>query len=138
MSDLVALTGVSGFVGVRIAAEALNDGYRVRATLRNPKQQKSVRAWISHAAPTDNLEFVQADLLADDGWDEAITGADFVIHAASPVILGDVPDESVLFAPAVDGTERVLRAAKKAGVKRVVVTSTAKSAHWSPQPMASP
>ena len=82
MSDLVALTGVSGFVGVRIAAEALNDGYRVRATLRNPKQQKSVRAWISHAAPTDNLEFVQADLLADDGWDEAITGVDYVIRLA--------------------------------------------------------
>ena len=125
MRALVALTGVTGFVGMRTAAQALNDGYRVRATLRNPKQEGTVRAWISHAAPTDNLEFVQADLVADEGWDEALTGADYVIHAASPLILGDVPDESVLFAPAVDGTDRVLRAAKKAGVKRVVVTSTA-------------
>jgi len=125
MSALVALTGVTGFVGMRIAAQALHDGYRVRATLRNPKQESTVRSWISQAAPTDNLEFVQADLVADDGWDEALFGTDYVIHAASPLILGDVPDESVLFAPAVDGTDRVLRAAKKAGVKRVVVTSTA-------------
>jgi dihydroflavonol-4-reductase len=125
MSALITVTGITGFVGMRIAAQALNDGYRVRATLRNPKQEGTVRAWISHAAPVDNLEFVQTDLLADDGWDEAMTGTDYVIHAASPLILGDVPDESVLFGPAVDGTDRVLRAAKKAGVKRVIVTSTA-------------
>lgn len=128
MSALITVTGITGFVGMRIAAQALNDGYRVRATVRNPQQAESVRAWISHAAPTDNLEFVQADLVVDGGWDEAITGADYVIHAASPLILGDVPDESVLFGPAVDGTGRVLRAAKKAGVKRVVVTSTALTA----------
>jgi dihydroflavonol-4-reductase len=125
VSALITVTGITGLVGMRIAAQALNDGYRVRATLRNPKQESTVRTWISHAAPTDNLEFVQADLLADDGWDEAITGADYVIHAASPLILGDVSDDTVLFGPAVDGTDRVLRAAKKAGVKRVVVTSTA-------------
>ena len=128
MSALITVTGITGFVGMRIAAQALNDGYRVRATLRNPQQAESVRAWISRAAPTDNLEFVQADLLADDGWDEAITGANYVIHAASPLILGDVPDESVLFGPAVDGTKRVLRAAKRSNVKRVVVTSTALTA----------
>ncbi len=125
MSALVTVTGITGFVGMRIAAQALNDGYRVRATLRNTRQGESVRAWISHAAPTDNLKFVQADLLADDGWDEAVTGAAYVIHVASPLILGGVPDDSVLFAPAVEGTDRVLRAAKNAGVTRVVLTSAA-------------
>lgn len=128
MSALIALTGVTGFVGMSIAAQALNDGYRVRATIRQPQQAESVRAWISHAAPTDNLEFVQADLVVDGGWDEAITGADYVIHTASPLILGKTSDDSVLLTPAVDGTKRVLRAAKRARVKRVVVTSSALTA----------
>jgi len=128
MSSLITLTGISGFVGMRIAAQALNDGYRVRATIRTPQQEEVVRTLISREAPTDDLEFAQADLLADKGWDEALAGADYVIHAASPLILGKVSDDSVLFAPAVDGTARVLRAAQKANVKRVVVTSTALTA----------
>ena len=93
MSSLITVTGITGFVGMRIAGQALSDGYRVRATLRNPQQGESVRAWISQAAPTGNLEFVQADLLADDGWDKAMTGTDYVIHAASPLILGDVSSD---------------------------------------------
>lgn len=125
MSALITVTGITGFVGMRIAAQALNDGYHVRATIRTPPQEDAVRALIAREAPTGNLEFAHADLLGDGGWDDAMSGAEYVIHAASPLILGKVPDERLLFAPAVDGTERVLRAAKNARVKKVVVTSTA-------------
>jgi len=125
MSALITLTGITGFVGMRIAAQALSDGHHVRATVRKRQQGETVRSLISREAPTDKLAFVQADLLADEGWDEALAGADYVIHTASPVILGDVADEEVLVAPAVEGTKRVLHAAKNANVKRIVVTSTA-------------
>jgi len=125
MSELIALTGITGFVGMRIAERALNNGYRVRATVRKRGHGEKVRSLIQKEAATDGLEFVEANLLSDDGWDDAVAGADYVIHTASPLILGAVPDESVLFAPAVDGTRRVLEAAKKAQVKKIVVTSTA-------------
>ena len=125
MSEVITLTGITGFVGMRIAEQALNSGYRVRATVRRLEHGEKVGALISNEAPIGNLEFVSADLLSDAGWDEAMGGADYVIHTASPLILGAVPDDSVLFAPAVDGTKRVLDAAKRAQVKKVVVTSTA-------------
>ena len=125
MSELIALTGITGFVGMRIAERALNNGYRVRATVRKRGHGEKVRSLIEKGAATDDLEFVEANLLSDYGWDDALAGADYVIHTASPLILGAVPDESVLFAPAVDGTRRVLEAAKKAQVKKIVVTSTA-------------
>src|SRR5210317_2000879 len=117
MSELITLTGITGFVGMRIAEQALNNGYRVRATVRKLEHGVKVRSLIQKQAATDNLEFAEANLLTDYGWDEAVAGADYVIHTASPLILGAVADESVLFAPAVDGTRRVLEAAKKAKVK---------------------
>ena len=125
MKPLITLTGISGFVGMRIATQALNDGYRVRATLRDLDQANRVQRLIGRQAPVDELSFTEATLTDDKGWAEAMIGADFVIHTASPLILGKVLDESILFAPAVDGTKRVLQAAKKAKVKRIVVTSTA-------------
>ena len=125
MSELITLTGITGFVGMRIAEQALNNGFRVRATVRKLEHGVKVRSLIEKEAATDNLEFVQANLLSDHGWNEALAGADYVIHTASPLILGAVADESVLFGPAVDGTRRVLEAAKKAKVKKIVVTSTA-------------
>ena len=124
MSELVVVTGVSGFVGMQITATALNAGYRVRATLRKPNQAEKLTDLISKVASTKNLEFATADLLSDQGWDQALEGADFVIHAASPLILGKVEDESDLIDPAVKGTKRVLDAALKQKVKRVVITST--------------
>lgn len=125
MSELITLTGITGFVGMRIAEQALNSGYKVRATVRKLDHGDKIRTFIQKEAPTESLEFVRADLLSDDGWEEATDGADYVIHTASPLILGAVEDDSVLFGPAVDGTRRVLEAAKKAKVKKIVVTSTA-------------
>jgi len=125
MSELITLTGITGFIGMRIAEQALNNGYRVRATVRKLEQGDKVRSFIDKKAPTESLEFVQADLMSDEGWDVAVADADYVIHTASPLILGAVADDSELFGPAVDGTKRVLKAAHKANVKKIVVTSTA-------------
>jgi dihydroflavonol-4-reductase len=71
-----------------------------------------------------DIEFVEADLGADAGWAEAVKGCEFVQHVASPFPATHPKDEMELIRPARDGALRVLKAAKAAGVKRVVMTSS--------------
>jgi dihydroflavonol-4-reductase len=58
------------------------------------------------------------------GWDEAMGSCNYVIHVASPFLLAEPKDENELIRPAVDGTKRVVAAAQRAGVKRMVLTSS--------------
>jgi nucleoside-diphosphate-sugar epimerase len=76
------------------------------------------------ADPTTPLSFVAADLVSDAGWQEAAAGCEFVLHVASPFPLGVPKNDDELIVPAREGTLRVLRAARQAGVKRVVLTSS--------------
>ncbi len=128
MTDRVLVTGVSGFVGLAVAAEALASGFRVRASVRNPGQEREIRELLAGIATPQDLEFATADLLSESGWAVAMADCTYVIHTASPLILGKVSDEQQLLAPAVDGTRRILEAARDAGVSRVVLTSTALTA----------
>jgi dihydroflavonol-4-reductase len=136
MAETVLVTGGSGFVAGWCIVELLRRGYAVRATVRSPASESAVRAAVASAAdPADRLTFAVADLTRDDGWDAAMAGCDFVLHVASP-LGGDAPrDANVLIGPAREGTLRVLRAAVKAGVERVVTTSAATAAT---PPLASP
>src|SRR5215217_4767187 len=123
--ELVVVTGAGGFLGGHIVARLLLAGYDVRGTLRSLKRAKSVEADIrKFADDRGGVSFVEADLLSDRGWQEAMAGASYVIHAASPFPSSLPKDEDDLIKPAREGTQRVLRAAKAAGVKRVVVTSS--------------
>ena len=67
---------------------------------------------------------VAADLLSDHGWDDAVKGCQYVLHVASPFVVGVPKDENELIVPAVQGTTRVVEAAIREGVKRVVLTSS--------------
>ena len=121
----VLLTGISGYIGNHCAAELLKQGYRVRGSLRNlSKSEQVLQAIRTEVDPADKVEFCQLDLLKDAGWDEAMQGIDFVLHVASPFINKEPKDENLYIKPAVEGTLRALKAAKKANVKRVVVTSS--------------
>ncbi|WP_433381806.1 NAD-dependent epimerase/dehydratase family protein [Actinoplanes sp. CA-142083] len=106
----VLVTGGTGYVAGWVIEELLRRGYEVRATVRSLGKAKDNR-----------LSYAVADLTADDGWDEAVAGVDYVMHVASPLSADSL-------VPARDGTLRVLRAATKAGVKRVVMTSAANAA----------
>jgi dihydroflavonol-4-reductase len=88
------------------------------------KSEKVIEAIKKEVDPKDNLEFCELDLLSDDGWDNAVKGCEFVMHVASPFINIEPKDENKYIRPAVDGTIRALNAAKKAGIKRVVLTSS--------------
>ena len=122
----VLLTGGSGFLGLHTIIALLEQGHDVRATVRSLDREPQVRATLASAGvdPGDRLEFFAADLLSDAGWAEAAAGAEYVLHVASPFPGGAPDHEDDLIVPARDGTLRVLRAAKDAGVRRVVVTSS--------------
>jgi dihydroflavonol-4-reductase len=128
MPQIILLTGISGFIAKHVALTALNRGYAVRGTLRSPARGDEVRAAVrphlQDPAALDRLTFVTADLGDDAGWDAAMVGVDAVIHTASPFPLTQPKDEMALIGPAREGTLRVLRAAHKAGIARVVLTSS--------------
>jgi len=125
MNKKVLLTGISGYIGNHCAVELLKNGYSVRGSVRTlSKSQKVIDAIKKEVDPKDNLEFCELDLLSDDGWDDAMKGCEFVMHVASPFINIEPKDENEYIRPAVDGTMRSLNAAKSAGIKRVVLTSS--------------
>jgi dihydroflavonol-4-reductase len=121
----VLLTGISGFVGHHCAVELLKQGYTVKGSIRNLKKSEQITKNIEEQVdPAGRLEFCELNLMQDEGWTEAMEGCDFVLHVASPFVSKEPKDENELIKPAVEGTLRALKAAKKAGVKRVVLTSS--------------
>jgi dihydroflavonol-4-reductase len=127
--EVVLVTGGTGFVAGWCIVALLQRGYEVRTTVRDLSKEPAMRAAVaSSAGSTDRLTFFAADLTADDGWDDAMAGCDYVLHVASPLGGDRSGDADALIVPARDGTLRVLRAAVKAGVRRVVMTSAAAAA----------
>ena len=121
----VLVTGISGYVGQHCAAELLKAGYAVRGSVRSlQKTDEVVNGIKKEVDPKSNLEFCELNLMKDEGWKEAMAGCSFVLHVASPFIIKVPKDENELIKPAVEGTLRALKAAKAAGVKRVVLTSS--------------
>lgn len=122
----VLVTGGSGFIGSHCILQLLADGHEVRATLRSLNRADAVRAMLKEggAGPGDRLSFAAADLGSDAGWAQAVAGCEFVLHVASPFPAVAPANEDELIVPAREGTLRVLRASREAGVKRVVLTSS--------------
>jgi nucleoside-diphosphate-sugar epimerase len=121
----VLVTGASGFIAIHCIIQLLEQGYSVRGTLRSIQRESELRSTLAKfVQANDRLTFVQADLLADAGWAEAMRGCDFVLHVASPFPIEAPKDENDLIRPAKEGTLRVLRAAAENGVKRMVLTSS--------------
>ncbi len=130
--QLVLVTGGSGFIAGHCILQLLEQGYRVRTTVRSLRREPAVRSVLTDAgmARGDNLSFAAADLTDDTGWAEAVADVDFVLHVASPVQPGHVQNEDDLVLPAREGALRVLRAARDAGVERVVLTSAFHAVSW--------
>jgi nucleoside-diphosphate-sugar epimerase len=124
--ELVLVTGGSGFIGAQCILRLLADGHMVRTTVRSRAREAEVREMLRRAGaePGERLEFAEADLTSDAGWAEAVAGCAYVLHVASPFPVNQPRDADELVRPAREGTLRVLKAARDAGVKRVVQTSS--------------
>ena len=122
----VLVTGGSGFIASHTILQLLGAGYQVRTTVRSLSRESDVRGLLMRGGsePGSHLSFVAADLTSDAGWPAAVAGCEFVLHIASPFPALVPKDENELIVPARDGALRVLRAARDAGVKRVVLTSS--------------
>ena len=123
-STRILVTGANGFIGLHTVLHFLKLGYNLCATVRTQEQGEKVLKTLAKHTDTNKLEFIQADLTKDEGWDQAVTGCDVVLHVASPFPTEAPKDENELIIPAREGTLRVLRAAEKGGVKRVVLVSS--------------
>ena len=127
MTDLILVTGASGFVGKWCVVKLLEKGYRVRGTVRSEAKANQVRETVGALVGADaisRLELVKADILDDKGWPEALAGVTAVMHVAT-VIRGDEPrDQNLVIRPALEGTERILKATHATGIKRLIITSS--------------
>ena len=122
----VLVTGGSGFIGSHCILQLLAAGHEVRTTVRNRRRGDTVRTMLRQggAEPGERLSFAEADLERDAGWADAVAGCDYVLHVASPFPPTLPKHEDELIVPAREGALRVLRAARDAGVRRVVLTSS--------------
>ena len=121
----VLVTGGSGYIGGWCIIGLLQQGYTVRTTVRTLSREAEVRAALGTVVdPGDRLSFFAAELTDDAGWDDAVAGCDYVLHVASPLDIAEPKDPDVLIVPARDGAKRVVAAAIRAKVKRVVLTSS--------------
>ena len=122
----ILVTGIGGFLGGHIARQLLARGYYVRGSVRHMRNGDKIRDQVCSdvAADGHRISLFEADLRSDAGWDEAVARCSYVIHAASPFPSNLPKDEDDLIRPARDGALRVLRAAHRARVTRVVMTSS--------------
>ena len=136
--SIVLVTGGSGFIASYCILHLLAAGYRARTTVRSLAREADVRAMLKQAGaePGDRLSLFAAELEQDAGWRPAVEGCDYVLHIASPLSEHVPKNEDEMIVPARDGTLRVVRAARDAGVKRVVLTSSSAAITYGrgPQP----
>jgi dihydroflavonol-4-reductase len=134
MSSKVLVTGGSGYLGTQLLAALLRDGREVRATVRSLDGEAGVRSAVRRSGADDTgLELVTADLTSDDDWPAALKGVEEVHHVASPIPSAQPKDPDELIVPARQGTVRVLQAARDAGARRVVLTSSFAAVGYSPK-----
>jgi dihydroflavonol-4-reductase len=124
-TDTVLVTGGSGYIAGFCIARLLLEDVTVRATMRSLARAEQVRETLRSLAPNvERVTFFAADLNDDKGWAEAMAGCSHVLHVASPLPATNPKEDDELVRPARDGALRVLKAARDAGARRVVMTSS--------------
>ena len=133
MADTVVVTGATGFIAKYVIAELLRRGFAVRGTVRDFRKVDAVVAAVEKAgAGTAGLSFTHGDLASDDCWDEAMRGATYAVHTASPFPMQQPDNPDDLISIARDGTARVMLGALRNKLRRVVVTSSTVAVMYPP------
>ncbi|XP_028792431.1 cinnamoyl-CoA reductase 1-like [Neltuma alba] len=125
MSKVVCVTGASGAIGSWLVRLLLDRGYTVHATVQNLKDDNETKHLEAMEGAKSRLRLFEMDLLDTDSIKAAVKGCAGVFHLACPNVIGQVHDpEKQIVEPATKGTVSVLKAAREAGVERVVATSS--------------
>ena len=122
--EKVLVTGASGYIALHCISELLKEGYKVKGSLRDLNREGEVRKSLGTEFENEKLEFCKLNLLDNEGWEDAVSDCDYLLHIASPCFIEEPKDEKQLIQPALEGTLRALKAAKKSKVKKIVLTSS--------------
>jgi len=109
------VTGANGFVGCHVVRALLERRVAVRALVRKDADMRALEGL--------DCDRVNADLRDAVAVELAARGCDTIYHVAADYRLW-VPDPAPMYAANVDGTRHVLEAGRRAGVARIVHTST--------------
>lgn len=115
MTERILITGATGFLGSAVARIFAGAGYRLRLMVRAESSTENLAGL--------DAETVVADLSRPGTLAEAVDGCDGLVHVAADYRLF-VPDPGAMYRANVDGTAALMRAARKAGVGRIVYTSS--------------
>lgn len=122
--EKVLVTGASGYIALHCISELLNEGYKIKGSLRDLNREAEVRKSLGTGFEDEKLEFCKLNLLDNEGWGDAASDCDYLLHIASPCFIKEPKNEKQLIKPALEGTLRALTAAQKSNVKKVVLTSS--------------
>ena len=107
--EKVFVSGGTGYIALHCIKQLIEQGYLVKTSLRSlDKVDNLLKCLSRHVECKTKIEFCELNLLSDNGWNEAIQGCDYVLHVASPVIIGRV-DVDELVKPALGGLQRCLK-----------------------------
>jgi dihydroflavonol-4-reductase len=109
------VTGATGFVGAAVARALIKEGWQVRALARKGSDRRNVQQLA--------LEVVEGDLHDTLSLEKAVANCDALFHVAADYRLGAF-DPRQLYQTNVEGTRNILQAASRAGVGRIVYTSS--------------
>lgn len=112
----ILLTGADGFLGTNIAHELLNRKYKVRTFIQAGRPDELLKDL--------DIERVYGDILNIEEITMAAQGCDALIHAAANTSVWP-SRSSIIRKVNIEGTRNVIKAALKAGVKRMVYIGTA-------------
>ncbi|KAG9459626.1 hypothetical protein H6P81_004134 [Aristolochia fimbriata] len=135
VGKVVCVSGASGYIASWLVKLLLQQGYTVKATVRDLDDPKKTEHLLALEGAKERLHLVKADLLQEGSFDAAVDGCEGVFHTASPVRQSVSDFEAELLEPAVKGTLNILGScARTSSVKKVVVTSSYAAVGFNGQP----
>lgn len=112
----VFVTGATGFIGTHLCEKLVHEGHEVTVLVRK-------MAYAGDFASM-GIKIVNGDIFTTDKLVAGMKGADLVFHLAA-YAKPFSKDSSLPYKTNVEGTLNILESAKKTGVPRVIITSTA-------------